>query len=69
MTDDQHITVTLTREQAMVLSGAAKYMAKKRRKDARKRPFIPKPGHYNLNERKAELLTGAVKEIQRKLDG
>lgn len=52
----------------MVLTGAARYMAKKRKKDARKKPFIPQPGHYNLNERKAELLTKAAKELQRKLD-
>ena len=66
--DEQSITVTLNREQAMVLTGAARYMAKKRRKDAKKKPFVPLPGHYNLNERKAELLTDAVRKIQKEID-
>lgn len=68
MKDGKVVTVNLSREEAMVLAGAARYMAKKRKKDAKKKPFIPAPGHYNLNERKAELLTVAARELQRKID-
>lgn len=68
MKEEDRLTFSLTVEEAQVLAGAARYMAKKKRKEANRRPFVPEPGHYNLNERNAMLLSNAVKIIQKKLD-
>lgn len=43
-------------------------MSKKKRKEARRKPFIPLPGHYNLNERNADLLFSAARELQKRID-
>jgi hypothetical protein len=71
VTDDPglaRVTFTFTVEQARVLAAAARYMAKKKKKEATRKPYIPLPGRFNLNERHGVLLTDAARNIQKTLD-
>lgn len=64
----EKVTITVTVEQARILCSAARYMARKKKKEASRKPFVPEPGHYNLNLRHGDLLADAAVTIQSTLD-